>query len=335
MNDFKFEKPNHSQAIVFKEKTSRLIDMDFEFLVGNSCKTIVHVPQTASLRSSCNIDPSSGIGGFVSIESGSWKLPISLVGLADGNIQRFKSDRTVDPTEETDMYMQAREIKACSQICTNTTSTIKERVDYALANNFFSTAFIEQVSNHLPVWIEVTDNIIASTDSIDYSIEGLITKVVSGDVLESSGCVLNETFIYPIDVLGRYVMHRSNSLGNVKILNEEYGSSKTSQACLAIKLNKLGEANTLSMITDSPFTVISAPSPDHVIENLQTSFISVTQNKSELVYADFKLKMKSFGGTFEFKSLFSWNNSAEVCKTDFAFSCKMSACFINYRVQVL
>jgi len=269
-------------------------------------------PQTVALRSTCNMEPYSGTSGFVSVEAGSWRFPISIAGLAGGNIKRFLNDETVDPTEETNTYIKTRKINACKTLCTNVTSTVKQRIDYTITNNLFLAAFTEQVSDHLPVWFEIDDNVIASGGPPDYSVKGLLAKLVSRDVLESSNCVprVNGSILYPMDGSERYVMHQTNSFRTIKIMNGLYQSSGTNQMCFSIGLEK---EKTLNIFTDVPFTLISAPSPDHVIEKLQSSFISVTPNKSEIViYIDFKVKTKSFNGIFESKSLLAWSDSTKV-----------------------
>ena len=92
-----------------------------------------------------------------------------------------------------------------------------------------------------------------------------------------------------------------------KILDKKFEMSKTNRVCYFTNLAE----NSFHINSDSPVNVISSPSPDHIFEKLQSSYMSVSSTKTE-VFVDFSMKMKSFDGRFKAKGFINWQDSDKV-----------------------
>ena len=76
-------------------------------------------------------------------------------------------------------------------------------------------------------------------------------------------------------------------------------------------------------LASARFTIkfLSKPSPDHIIENLQSYSISFSEKEKERFIIETVLNMKSFDGKLKLKSLISFEDTNRVCLKQLIFIC--------------
>ena len=308
-NDFDFKQPAMIQVHVFQNKTSLLIDMNVEDIIETASETLKLTDDGLILHSSC-IKDSKQPSGFVSVESeNSTTLPLSIVGLYQSTLDRFTRDKILDPSEEIDSYLKTRNVKDSNKCpllnSTSTGGSFSQRIDYVIRNNFFQISVLRQITSSFPVWFEMRK----LNTGPEYEASSLMTKVVSREELQKTKCfkpLVTDTMIFP--PTGHFFnIYNSNSPVSFKIMGSKFDFQRTNRICY-FKDYQLDQTNILS---DSPMRFITDPSPDHIIEKLNSHFISVS-HKGEAVMLDIEMKMKSFDGKFKTKSLLTWQDSLKV-----------------------
>ena len=305
MNQFNFESPEEKQIHVFSKKISIMTDLDFEFLLERSCNSL-DLENGLDLLSTCQINSENfETPGFTSIKSKSLQLPLSIAGL-DKNIRKdFHDSGTLDPSELVEKYMASKHTKTCSRNCHNVSNIVQ--IEYALQNKFFQKIFIHQVSKRLPSWLELY-----STESDpDYNTDNLLTKVLSqSELYKAKGCSSFKFKEFPIEFSSdeRINVYYSSSPTLIKVLQTKLQITDFARICFLTGL----DSSNVNILSSSPMKIIETPSQYHVIEKLQSSFVSILNDSSGRVLIDVLIKMKTFNGKFQAKCLLSWNDSEKV-----------------------
>lgn len=316
LNDFDFQNPNPVKINVFGEKMSLLVDMNLESITEGACNA-VNISKEVTLKSTCN-DDSTGLKGFISVNSKNLNLPLSMTGVSSEVIQKFKNIGALDPTDQLDVYLSSSEIPPCQNHCRSpSNATTNQLINYATRFNFFQVAFLKQVSTILPMWLEMYN--VASGP--DYRVQNMLTKIATGDKALSTYCSLpseiHSTF-FSKDNDQTYSIHQSDSPVKIKVMDNEFQTSVANELCYLTSI----DLSAMVIHSSIPFNLVTS-APDHIIESLEITSIKIVPSGTspkETVSGDFKLKMKSFDGNFEGTTFVTWSDSEKVTISLFVFS---------------
>lgn len=306
-NEFEIKQPSPVQVHVFLNKTSLLIDVDFQDLIDT--RNMINLTDKIRLQSSCIKDGDLPTG-FVSVNTGSFTLPLSVVGLYRNTLDRFSRDGILDPSEEIDSYLRTREAKDSSVCPLGQNTTFTQKIDYVIRNNFFQVSAIKQISDSLPLWLELRK---LKSDP-EYEAENLMTKLVNRKELEKAKCFralsVKDAILFPLRG-DSFNLYQSNSPIAFKIMsNKEVFMQGDNRICFFTGV----VSRDVSVLSNLPVKLIDNHSPDHIINMLESNFVNVDEDNFNqvAVMLNVELKMKSFNGKFKSKSLVTFKDSAKV-----------------------
>ena len=315
VNEFGFEQPLNNKVHVRNGRIPLLIDMDLEHFTNITCSNSVAISNEVSLASTCG-NNSTDLFGFVSVTTDEWKIPLTMTGLSGQMLENFNTDGVLNPIMKTSNFLHTQEINDCQQHCLNSTSSLKQQITYAVQSNFFQTSYVKEISKILPYWLEIY-NLYSSPE---YSPEQLLTKLLTGDNVKSSNYSIPfwiKSIFFQQNRQAIYNVYNSNSPTEIKIMSRQFYTTQTSRLLYFIHLDS--PSHRLDLFSEVPFVLVSSSdaSPHHIVEKLETTCISMQTNdigdgSMQQVNVDFKLRMKSFDGIFDVKSLTKWENSEKV-----------------------
>uniref|UniRef100_A0A7M5XAK0 Uncharacterized protein n=1 Tax=Clytia hemisphaerica TaxID=252671 RepID=A0A7M5XAK0_9CNID len=297
-NDFEFETPKPKQVYVFPKKTSLLVDMDISTVIDNAKLIQRNLTDTLVLKSMCS--NGENVVGFTTIQSKSVVLPVSMVGVEKVTLTALKERGILNPVDEIESFLKTKEISIFDYQCVNATSELAQQVEYAIKYNFFQAAYLKKFTVSMPTWFELAKTF----SEPEYNSANLASQLVTLEDIFSLKCYATGSQGKNRLSKGIHSLYQPYTPVLLKILDKKFEMSKTNRICYFANL----EENSFHINSDSPVNFISSPSPDHIFEKLQSSYMSVSPTKEEF-FVDFSMKMKSFDGRFKGKGFMTLEDS--------------------------